>query len=153
MYGKILVPVDGSETAALGLEEAIRLATSQGSTLRLLHVVDDLAAYASPQAAVYSQQLLEALRARGQAILADAKELARKRGLAAETKWVEATGGSAGEAIIEEAGKWPADLIVLGTHGRRGIARLVLGSDAEHVVRSASVPVLLVRVARAPRPS
>jgi len=147
MYDRILVPVDGSETAALGLQEAIRLAKSQGSALRLLHVVEDMAAYASPEAATLSEQLLAALRARSEAILAEAREVARKQGVVADTRWVEVTGGPAGEAIVEEARKWPADLIVVGTHGRRGIRRLVLGSDAEHVVRSSPVPVLLVRAA------
>jgi nucleotide-binding universal stress UspA family protein len=54
-------------------------------------------------------------------------------------------GGRAADAIVEEAGKWKADVIVLGTHGRRGLRRALLGSDAEEVVRNASVPVLLVR--------
>jgi nucleotide-binding universal stress UspA family protein len=149
MYAKILVPVDGGDTAARGLDEAIRLAKSQGSTIRLLHVVDDLAAYVSPQAAVYSEQLLETVRAHGRAILAEAEAVVRQHGLTPEAKWVESTGGPAGDAIVEEARQWPADLIVLGTHGRRGLRRLVLGSDAEHVVRTASVPVLLVRGTKA----
>ncbi len=54
-------------------------------------------------------------------------------------------GGSAAYAIVQEAKKQRADLIVLGTHGRRGMTRLVMGSDAEEVVRSAAVPLLLVR--------
>jgi len=58
---------------------------------------------------------------------------------------IESVGGAAGDLIVEQANKWGAELIVLGTHGRRGIKRMVLGSDAEHVVRQSSVPVLLVR--------
>jgi len=58
---------------------------------------------------------------------------------------VEAMGGQAGDYIIREARQWRADLIVCGTHGRRGIRRLVLGSDAEYIVRHTPVPVLLVR--------
>jgi nucleotide-binding universal stress UspA family protein len=145
MYEKILVPVDGSDTATRGLDEAIRLAKSQGATLRLLHVVNDLAALASPEAALYSDQLLERFRAHGQAVLATAEARAREAGLKPETRCVEVAGGPAGEAIVEEARRWPAQLIVVGTHGRRGLRRLVLGSDAEHIVRTSPVPVLLVR--------
>ena len=54
-------------------------------------------------------------------------------------------GGQAASLIVEDAKKWKADLIVLGTHGRRGIRRLVMGSDAEEIVRTSPVPVLLVR--------
>jgi nucleotide-binding universal stress UspA family protein len=49
------------------------------------------------------------------------------------------------EVVVEQAKVWRADLIVLGTHGRRGVGRFLLGSDAEQVARTASVPVLLVR--------
>ena len=58
--------------------------------------------------------------------------------------------GPVGAVIAKYAEQWPADLIVLGTHGRRGIRRLVMGSDAEYVVRTARVPVLLVRGTKAP---
>jgi nucleotide-binding universal stress UspA family protein len=57
----------------------------------------------------------------------------------------ESIGGPAADTIVAQAQQWPADLIVMGTHGRRGFARLAMGSDAEHVVRAASVPVMLVR--------
>lgn len=149
MYKKILVPVDGSDTAARGLEEALRLAKSQGSALRLLHVVDDLPAYASAEAAVLTKELLEAMHARGRQILAEAEQSARRQGVAAEAVCTDVTGQPVGEAIVAAARAWPADLIVLGTHGRRGLKRLVLGSDAELVVRASPVPVLLVRGAAA----
>jgi nucleotide-binding universal stress UspA family protein len=150
MYGRILVPVDGSEAAWRGLDEAVRLAKVLGSAVRLLTVVDDLPAIAIPQAAAFSRQLLEALRARGEEILANAREAARHQGLAVDTRLAEIVDRAAGVVIVGEAEKWPADLIVLGTHGRRGLRRLVLGSDAEYVVRAASVPVLLVRAANTP---
>jgi nucleotide-binding universal stress UspA family protein len=150
MYGRILVPVDGSEAAWRGLDEAVRLAKVLGSAVRLLTVVDDLPAFAIPQVAAFSRQLLEALRARGEEILANAREAARHQGLAVDTRLAEIVDRAAGEVIVGEAEKWPADLIVLGTHGRRGLRRLVLGSDAEYVVRAASVPVLLVRAANTP---
>jgi nucleotide-binding universal stress UspA family protein len=146
MYDKILVPVDGSDTATLGLNEAIQLAKSQGSQLRLLHVVDDFAALPGLEAAaVYSEALITGLRDRGRAILTAAQDAARRQGVEAEVHAVESSGGPAGEMVVAEALRWPADLIVLGTHGRRGIRRLVLGSDAEYIVRASPVPVLLVR--------
>ena len=145
MYPRILVPIDGSHTAGLGLAEALRLAKSQGSVLRLVNVVNDLAAFAGPEVAIYSDQVLKSLQANGRAVLAEAQQAARAAGVEADTRCVETAGGGAGEAIVAEAGAWKADLIVIGTHGRRGLRRLVLGSDAETVVRLAPVPVLLVR--------
>jgi nucleotide-binding universal stress UspA family protein len=145
MYQKILVPVDGSETSLLGLREAIRIAKSQHSALRLLHVVHDFLVAGGHGAAMYTSQLRKDLRDRGEQILKEAAGIAHWQGIEAETRMVETPGGSVGTMIVEEAGNWPADLMVLGTHGRRGIRRLVMGSDAEYVVRMASVPVLLVR--------
>ena len=60
---------------------------------------------------------------------------------------LERVGGQAAVLVIEQALEWPAELIVMGTHGRKGLKRIVLGSDAEYVVRHATVPVLLVRAA------
>ncbi len=151
MYDKILVPVDGSETAALGLAEAIRLAKIHRSRLRLVHVVSDLVALTGLEAAAaYSEQLIQSAHERGRALLAEAGEKARRHGLEVEIESLESSGEPAGEAIVREARRWPADLIVLGTHGRRGIRRLVLGSDAEYIVRTTPVPVLLVRGTTAP---
>jgi nucleotide-binding universal stress UspA family protein len=90
------------------------------------------------------------LRERGEQILKDAAGIARQQGVELETKLVETPGGSVGAMIVEHAENWPADLIVLGTHGRRGIRRLVMGSDAEYVVRTTPVPVLLVRGTKVP---
>jgi len=146
MYEKILVPVDGSDTATLGLAEAIRVAKTHRSKLRLVHVASDFIVLIGVEAAaVYSEQLMRSAQERGRTILAEAREAARRHGLEAETELLDSTGAPAGEAIVREARRWPADLIVLGTHGRRGIRRLVLGSDAEYIVRTTPVPVLLVR--------
>ena len=151
MYKKILVPVDGSKASLLGLAEAIRLAKAQKATLRLLHVVHDFLVAGGHGAAVYTSQLRKDLRERGEEILKEAAGIARRQEVEAETGMVETPGGSVGVMIVEEAERWPADLIVLGTHGRRGIRRLVMGSDAEYVVRTTPVPVLLVRATEAPR--
>ena len=150
MYNHILVPVDGSETSLLGLQHAILLAKDQKAVLRLLHVVHDYLLADGRHALVISGELLKDLRERGQTILRDAASLARKQGVEAETESVESPMGPVGGVIADYAEQWPADLIVLGTHGRRGIRRVVMGSDAEYVVRTMPVPVLLVRGTKAP---
>ncbi len=113
--------------------------------MRLLHVVHDFMVAGGPGAAVYTTQLEHDLHERGERILKDGADTARQQGVDVETRLVETPAGSVGSMIVELAANWPADLIVLGTHGRRGVRRLVLGSDAEYVVRRTPVPVLLVR--------
>jgi nucleotide-binding universal stress UspA family protein len=87
------------------------------------------------------------LREGGKKVLANAEAVVRKGGLEPEAVLLEAIGGPSSRLIVAQAQEWPADLIVMGTHGRRGIRRLALGSDAEHVLRASPAPVLLVRSA------
>jgi nucleotide-binding universal stress UspA family protein len=145
MYGKILVPVDGSETSSLGLAEAIKIAGSLHSSLCLLHIVNEFIFDYSYTPAAYATNVIDGMRERGQAILADSAALVRRHGLEPATVMVESIGGPAAELIVAQAQEFHAQLIVMGTHGRRGLRRLAMGSDAEQVVRSAPVPVLLVR--------
>jgi nucleotide-binding universal stress UspA family protein len=142
-YKRILVPVDGSPTSNNGLDEAARLARGSGSRLLLLHVVDDAVAFNSPDGAGVNL-VLETLREAGKSALAQAAEYARRAKLQAETVLLEKATGRIDEAIVEQAKRWRADLIVMGTHGRRGVNRLLLGSNAELVVRNSTLPVLLV---------
>jgi nucleotide-binding universal stress UspA family protein len=81
----------------------------------------------------------------GERVLAKAAAAARAKGVKAQILMPEIMGGPAAAEIVRQAKKVGADLIVLGTHGRRGMKRLALGSDAENVVRNSKVPVLLVR--------
>ena len=145
MYRRILVPLDGSRTSQLGLGEAVKLAKSQGSSLRLLHVVDELMLMTTPEMAYDVAELIEVLKQDGRRILEKGAAHARKHGVKVQTSLVESAGGHAAQTIIDEARKYHASLIVLGTHGRRGLKRMVMGSDAEEVVRNAPAPVLLVR--------
>jgi len=147
MFKKILVPIDGSPTSDLGLIEAIKLAKDQGAKLRLFHLVDEFIAVSSPEGLAFSNtdSLLESLRQGGKKIVEKAEALARRNGLTPESVMLESYGGRAADFIVKQASKWRADLIVLGTHGRRGVKRLVMGSDAEQVIRTTPVPVLLVR--------
>jgi len=144
-YAKVLVAVDGSVAADKGLREAIRVAKAGDAQLVMLHVVNELLAYYAMDGAGLSVDLSQQLRDSGRRILDKAAARAARQGVAGKSVMREVVGGSAAQAIVREAKKQRANLIVLGTHGRRGMSRLVLGSDAEEVVRSAPVPVLLVR--------
>lgn len=146
-YRKILVAVDGSSAAAKGLREAIRLAKAERARLVILHVVDEYPAFAALDGMVAAPgvDLVPAMREGGRRVLAKAQAVAARNGLKAKGILREMLSGPAAYPIVREARKLRADLIVLGTHGRRGVRRMVLGSDAEQVVRTASVPVLLVR--------
>jgi nucleotide-binding universal stress UspA family protein len=150
MFKRILVPVDGSRTSALGLEEAIKMAKSQHATLCLLHVVDERVLTQTLEGgAADIDRIVDSLRASGKQILAKAETRARRSRLPVKSVLVENIINSVANVIVGQAKKLRADLIVLGTHGRRGVTRLVMGSDAEGVVRTTPVPVLLVR-SRAP---
>lgn len=150
MFKRILVPVDGSSPSNLGLREAIKMAKDQKATLCLLHVVDQRIATQGLDGmtyvtAEYIDEFLAALRKEGKAILAKAEAQVRKQAVKCQTVFVETIGHAVADVIIEQARKCRADLIVLGTHGRRGLTRIVLGSDAEGVVRATRLPVLLMR--------
>lgn len=145
MYRRILVPVDGSATSARGLREAVALAKDQGAKLRLVHVVDEGVVLGGAEAGVDLEPVLAALARTGRTLLERGLRTAAKAGVDADSAIYESMSGPAADSILTEATKWRAELIVMGTHGRRGVRRLVLGSDAEQVVRLAKVPVLLVR--------
>jgi nucleotide-binding universal stress UspA family protein len=145
-YKRILVPVDGSATARLGLKEAIRLAKDQKAALQLVHVVDEHSVLmTSGEVGAYIADLIPLMRKGGRDILRSAVRSVRKEGLTCSTVLLETLLGPAADLIVRQAKRWRAQLIVIGTHGRRGVRRLVLGSDAEQIVRTAPVPVLLVR--------
>ena len=99
----------------------------------------------------YIDEYIQSLRAGGKKLLTRAEAKVRKRGIEVEPVLLEAVGGPVAGQIIKQAKKWRADVIVLGTHGRRGLSRIVMGSDAELVLRETPVPVLLVRSPLRPR--
>jgi len=146
MYRRILVPVDGSTTSKLGLRHAVGLAKSQRARLHFLNVIDDsLGLSGTDISAVDMSSLLQSVRETGERSIQEAAALARRKGLRADTSLLHGDGRRASDVILEAAIKWRADLIVMGTHGRRGLDRLLIGSDAERVLRSTPVPLLLVR--------
>lgn len=147
MYSKILVPVDGSATSDRGFAEALQLAKAVGATVTIVHVVDAYPMVAGMEWATADtwQQLSDGLHSRGQGIVDAAHRTAVANGVTAETRLVEGRDGRVADEIVNLARSVPCDLIVMGTHGRRGFSHMALGSDAERVTRSSPVPVLLVR--------
>jgi len=151
MFKRILVPLDGSRTADRGLDTAIGLAKSQRATLCLLHVLDEhmFIQYAEAGAtAAVTSEFLESLRRNGRKILDRAALRASKQRVPSKSVLVDSLMRGVADVIIAQAKKFRADLIVMGTHGSRGLTRLVLGSESESVVHNTPVPVLLVRGAR-----
>jgi nucleotide-binding universal stress UspA family protein len=149
MFERIMVALDGSAASNAALKAAVQLARDQHAKLQGLYVVDDMAValnFASRYGAGgFTDALHESLHQLGGDVLDQARKAAEASGVTIECLLAEARGESVARAILEEANRSKADLLVLGTHGRRGLARMVMGSDAEAVVRQATVPVMLVR--------
>ena len=144
MYRHILVPMDGSSTSERALQEAVGLARQQTAELELVYVMEDVL-FLENEAYINYSEVRESVRKAGKKILSQAQSAAEQAGVKAEQKLLEADGARIASVIIEEARRWPADLIVIGTHGRSGFSRILFGSVAEGVVRTAQVPVLLIR--------
>ena len=150
MYNRILVPIDGSATSEAGLKEAIRMAQLMQASLRMIHVVDELSFALTVDAYSYhAGELLDLTRKNGAKLLETAVNTARAAGVEADSVLYENLDRTVHQRVMDEADDWKADLIVLGTHGRRGVRRAVLGSSAETIMRGAAVPVLLVRAPEA----
>lgn len=145
MIQRILVPLDGSGPSQRGLQEAVSLALALGARLVLLHVVDDFPQHLELASAAAYREALQRLRQRGQALLDQAGEHAAAAGVDTEPLLQEVGAQTVGDAIVQQVRACRCDLIVMGTHGRRGLQRLAMGSDAELVLRTSPVPVLLVR--------
>lgn len=147
MYNRILVALDGSATSERALQHAIRLASEQRAELRLLHVVDELGVNLGQTPT--PDAFWASARKAGDRILEEARTRASMVGIEADTKLLEIRSLGAlirrvADLIVEDAQRWPADLIVIGTHGRRGLSKVLLGSVAEGVIRTSPVPVLLI---------
>lgn len=145
MYSRILVSIDGSAPARRGLDEAMALAQELRSSLHVLNVVDARLLISEVSAYLPPQQLLDDWRAAGDRLVSDAVASARANGIVADGVVRCEPAQRVCDAIVDEAKASRADLIVMGTHGRRGLKRVALGSDAELVLRESPVPVLLVR--------
>jgi nucleotide-binding universal stress UspA family protein len=147
MYKRILVPVDGSETSNQAVAAALRLARESGGRVRFVHFIDELAYLTGYE---YSGELIDVMQKYAQKTLDDAVAMARDAGVPADSKLLDVPAGRLGELVAQEARDWEADLVAVGTHGRRGVGRVLLGSGAEQVLRLAPVPVLAVRAPEGP---
>lgn len=146
MYQRILVAIDGSVVSEQALAEAIRLAQALHSELCIVHAVDEIV-YNWEAEYMLHAELVRAWVENGRALLKRAAATARSAGVGAQTRLIEidTPGRRITEAIAHEADDWAAELIVIGSHGRRGLNRLFLGSVAEGIMRTATKPLLLVR--------
>ena len=142
MYKRILIPVDGSATSKKALTAALQLARDSGGRLRLLHSVDELAYLSGFE---YSGDVIRVARDNAAKVLDDASAMVKAAGVEVDQILVDQPGQRLGETVSEAARSWDADLIVVGTHGRRGFSRMFMGSGAEQVIRVATVPVLVIR--------
>jgi len=144
MYQRIMVPLDGSDMSRTALQEAIKLAQHFNARLKLVHVVEDARIFDAEGMVDYAA-LHEVATKAGEQLLARAKTMAEEAGVVAETLLLESGGDRNENVIVAEARQWLAELMVIGTHGRSGVSRLLFGSVAEGVVRGAEMPVLLIR--------
>jgi len=146
MYEKILIAFDGSETSKMALAEALRIARLTGGQLCVVHVIDVVAPFGMGLTYVPAE-LLGSYREDAKERLKAARSEAQAAGVKCETQLLEVTGitQSVADCLQGCASRFGAQLVVLGTHGRRGVRRAILGSVAEEFVRNADCPVLLVR--------
>jgi nucleotide-binding universal stress UspA family protein len=145
LYRRILVPIDGGETASRALDSALELAVEMAAELQPLYVIDVPAlAFESPD--LDAPVMRNAFEYEGRHALAEAETQMERHGVAGAARLCEIAGGAGDIAhhILIAAADWHADLIVMGTHGRRGLQRLMPGSVAQRVLRGTTLPVLLV---------
>ncbi|OZI18819.1 hypothetical protein CAL26_14105 [Bordetella genomosp. 9] len=144
MYRKIMVAVDGSRIARAALEHASRLAASEGAALYAICVAEYPSAYYS--SLVYDPAALaSAVETDARKVLDEATAAVAKSGVMVESTLIHGSeiDDTVAERLLEAARGINADLVVLGTHGRRGVRRVLLGSVAEAFIRIADRPVLL----------
>lgn len=150
-FKRILAAVDGSDCASSALDVAIALATSQPDALALCSVIDPLQAapaLMSPYAT--TEVWLNTLTENATKELAEAVERAERAGVRARTELID---GNPVASIVDMAARHACDLIVMGSHGRSGLSRLIVGSVAEGVMRRANVPVLVVHARTSEKPA
>jgi nucleotide-binding universal stress UspA family protein len=144
MYHRIMVAVDGSDTSNRGLKEAIDLAKDQKAKLAIVHVIDLVVAFGAGQ---FPGAYIDATRELGSRVIEHARKAALEAGIDVEIQSTEIVTSSyhVADTIAQMTHDWNADLLVVGTHGRRGVSHLLIGSVAERIVRVVTCPLLLVR--------
>jgi nucleotide-binding universal stress UspA family protein len=146
-YQHLLVPTDGSDLSGKAVDEAVALARQLGARLRILHVQSNfpvsLVGVGELVDTSAIEALMEAARTQTEQILAAARQVAEAGGVPVEV--VKQLGSQPAEAIVEEARSQGCDLIVMASHGRRGLEGLLLGSETQRVLTQSPCPVLVVR--------
>jgi nucleotide-binding universal stress UspA family protein len=144
MYTRILVAVDGSNTSRRAFDNALNLASKLGATLRAFYAVENTPMYFD--APGYDPSILRnRLVEQGKELTAELSAAMRERGVSGDILVGEASSlDDVPTLVLRAAAEFNADLIVMGTHGRRGMQRLILGSVAERCVRQSTFPVLLI---------
>ena len=142
MFKRILVPVDGSATSNKALVTALQMAREAGGCVRLLHSVDEFTALTGFE---YTGEVMKIVRENSTRVLADGMAIAQAAGVPADQQLIDQPDARLGQTVSDAARAWEADLVVVGTHGRRGLGRVLMGSGAEQITREASVPVLVIR--------
>ena len=144
-YGRIMLAVDGSASSKQATQEAMQIARLARATVLAVHVLDLKSLFASGEA--YTQTLKG--NSEGHMILAEARDVLRSAGIASDEELVQTEGADDDVASCLQrcASRCAADLVVMGTHGRRGVKRPVYGSVTETFLRIATRPVLVVRAA------
>ncbi|MBT9508046.1 universal stress protein [Rhodoferax sp.] len=144
MFKHILVPVDGSSTSQLAVEKAVGLAKAFGSRVTAIFVIDPYPFTGVGTDFAYGQaEYLNAATAEANAAIAAAKAMIEKAGVTVDTAVIEAH--AAWRGVVQAAESAQADLIVMGSHGRSGLEKLVLGSVTQAVLSHTHLPVLVVR--------
>lgn len=146
MYTRILAAIDGSRASRLALDEAVKIARASGASIVAACVVEQ-----RPQlvdvGAVYQggEGASAAAVESATAALKEAEEVFKSQGVEGTSRAIDAYGENVASVIARVAAECAAELIVIGTHGRHGVRRVFLGSVAESLLRTADLPVLLVR--------
>lgn len=138
MYDSILLPTDGSEGSERARDEAIELASDQDATLHVIHVVDVV----SPALSLH-EVIAEEMTDRGRALVDAVAMRARDRSVTVETAVVE---GDPATEIVEYVSAADVDVVVMPTHGRPDLARTIVGSVTDKLIRTSPVPVIVVRL-------
>ena len=148
MYKSILLPTDGSKLSAKAVKQAVKFAKAVGARITALHVMPEFQmiadeGYALPSMTSLRKRFDEESAARAKTILDEVRSEAASVGV--ECQCVSTAGSAPWEAIIKQAGKQKCDLIMMASHGRKGLQSLLLGSETTKVLVHSKIPVLVVR--------
>ncbi len=146
MYKRILIPVDGSDASNAALSQALAFAREASARVRFVHVMDAGAFFGGfDPYGTFTADVMGFMREASMKVLNAAMAQAKAAGIEADYALSEDPRLRLGEAVRDAAMRWNADLIAVGSHGRRGVGRVMLGSGAEDIARQAPVPVLIMR--------